>query len=140
MFIVGTPYETAQTLDSRRLRKQIIECRQILKAIDGKTKAWANHPCTLQYRKHRYWLERYMQCLECYINDLPRAANGYSALADIHRPLFHTTPYFDSMKRRLYTKDPEHYAQWAHLGTSDVNWYYVEGEWRYYQNSKRISL
>lgn len=48
--------------------------------------------------------------------------------------------YFDQMKRRLYTKMPEHYNQWELLGESDVNWYFVDGEWRYYRGGKRIEL
>ena len=39
IFIVGSPIETADTLDKRRLNKQIIECRQILAAINGTIKA-----------------------------------------------------------------------------------------------------
>lgn len=42
------------------------------------------------------------------------------------------------MKRRLYTKDPKYYAVWSYLGTSDENWYFVDGEWRKYVNGKRI--
>lgn len=46
----------------------------------------------------------------------------------------------ESIKRRLYTKDPEHYAQWAELGTSDLNWYWSEEEEAYicYRNGKRV--
>ena len=55
VFIIGSPLETAMALDRRRLNKQIIECRQILNAIFGKTNAWVNHPCTLQYHKHKHW-------------------------------------------------------------------------------------
>lgn len=58
VFIVGTPLETAMALDSRRLNKQIIECQQILDALNGK-KAWSNHPCVLQYRGYEYWLTIY---------------------------------------------------------------------------------
>lgn len=140
VFVVGSPLETAQALDDRRLNKQIIECRQMLKAIDGNTKAWAKHPCTLQYGRHRAWLWRYLTCLECFRNGALRAAEGYSALADLHRPSFQTQAFLDQMKRRLYTKDSRHYAQWAHLGTSEVNWYFVEGKWRYYSNGKKIEL
>ena len=67
------------------------------------------------------------------------AANIYSINADKIRPPFHTEAYFNQMKCRLYTKDNEHYKQWSHLGESDVNWYYVDGEWRHYQNGKRIA-
>lgn len=65
-------------------------------------------------------------------------ASVYSILADGIRPDWHTYEYYDQMKARLYTKDPEHYKQWAHLGESDENWYFVDGEWRKYVNGKRI--
>ena len=42
VFIIGTPLETAMALDAKRLNKQTIEARQILKAIVGDSKAWAN--------------------------------------------------------------------------------------------------
>ena len=50
VFIVGTPLETAAVLDTRRLRKQIIECGQMLAALDGKTKFWRNHPALCNMR------------------------------------------------------------------------------------------
>lgn len=52
IFIVGSPVETARALDLRRLHKQIIECQQILDALNGKC-AWSNHPCTLQYKDYQ---------------------------------------------------------------------------------------
>lgn len=139
VFIVGSPLETAQALDARRLQKQILETKQILDAINGK-KAWRNHPCVLQYKEHKAWLIWYIYCLMCYKRGWLNDARHQSSLADSIRPDFHTEEYFDQMKRRLYTKMPEHYNQWAHLGESDVNWYFVDGEWRYYRDGKRIEL
>ena len=140
IFITGSPFETAQALDKRRLNKQIIECRQILKAINGESKAWANHPCVKMYRSHVEWLCCYQMALGYHIEGDERASRRWSGYADrLHRPHFHTQEYFDQMKRRLYTKDNNHYKQWAHLGESDVNWYYVDGEWLYYRNGKRLS-
>lgn len=138
VFIVGSPLETAMALDKRRLNKQIIECKQILDALNG-AKAWSNHPCVLQYRGHEKWLMNYMACLIRYQAGKPTMANISSQWCKIHgTPPFHTQEYFDQMKRRLYTKDPIHYAQWAHLGESEDNWYFVDGEWRIYRNGKRI--
>lgn len=137
IFIIGSPIETADVLDRRRLNKQIIECRQILAAIEGRSKAWANHPCVLMYRKHTSWLKNFLQCLESARHQY-MAANIYSLNADRIRPPFHTEGYFNQMKRRLYTKDNEYYKQWSHLGESDVNWYCVDGEWRYYRGGRRI--
>lgn len=39
VFIIGSPLSTARALDKRRLNKQIIECEQILSALNG-AKAW----------------------------------------------------------------------------------------------------
>lgn len=136
VFIIGTPFETAMNLDKRRLNKQIIECRQILDALNG-AKAWSNHPCVLQYRGYEKWLRNYLRVLHnWHIGGVPH--HFYNDMANKSRPPFHTQEYFDQMKRRLYTKDPVHYAQWAYLGTSEENWYFVDGEWRIYKNGKRI--
>lgn len=143
VFIIGSPLETAAILDTRRLRKQIIECKQIMAALEGKTKFWRNHPCTIQYQDHPQWLMLYTQCLEAWIaGDLKRAIETSAKANAFWRPIFHTEPYFDSMRRRLYTKDPVHYAQWAQWGKSDVNWYWSPSEdtYIYYVNGKRVNI
>lgn len=138
VFIIGTPLETAKKLDRRRLNKQIIECGQILKAIAGDTKAWANHPAVKMYKDHQEWLKLYMHCLNAYRLNNINAAEHLSNYSDTIRPQFHAQEYFDQMKRRLYTKDPVYYGEFANLGTSDVNWYCVDGKWRHYINGKLI--
>ena len=139
VFIIGSPYETAEALDGKRLHKQIIEARQIIQAIQGKTDAWANHPCTKMYRKHLKWLYHYQLTLEYYATGKNDVARFWSSVADAIRPPFHTEDYFNQMKRRLYTKNNSHYHQWSHLGESDVNWYYVDGAWLHYRNGKLIT-
>ena len=138
VFIIGSVIDTAISLDRRRLNKQIIECQQILDALSGKKKAWDNHPCVLQYMGYEGWLDDYKRCLEGYAMGDTVRASVYSILADGIRPDWHTQEYYDQMKRRLYTKDSEHYNQWADLGESDENWYFVDGEWRKYVNGKRV--
>lgn len=138
VFIVGSPYQTALCLDKKRLNKQIIECQQILDALNGK-KAWSNHPCTLQYADHQRWLMNYMSCLMRFRSgEFGRAAIA-SEWCDLDRPPFHTEEFFNQMKRRLYTKNPEHYSEWADLGESDVNWYWSPSEQKIikYVNGKR---
>lgn len=137
VFIVGSPMETGKVLDRLRLNKQIIECNQILAALDG-AKAWRNHPCILQYREHKDWLIHYTNCLNCIAKGMWGDAEIHSELADRIRPSFHTEEYFTQMKRRLYTKNNSHYRQWEDLGTTEVNWYFVDGEWRFYRNGKRL--
>lgn len=139
VFIVGSPYETAQALDGLRLNKQIIECQQILDALEGK-KAWSHHPCTLQYKGHERWLMNYMSCLLRYKHGEYGRAELSSQWCEQDRPSFHTEEFFNQMKRRLYTKNPEHYVQWADLGRSDENWYWSPSEQKIikYINGKRV--
>jgi hypothetical protein len=137
VFIIGSPFETAKILDKRRLNKQIIEVNQILNAIKG-SKAWHNHPCTIQYKGHVDWLENYLSCLIYYKNGLELHAEVESDLADVCRPSFHTEEYFNQMKRRLYTKNKIHYSQYSYLGESNQNWYFVNNEWKIYTNGKLI--
>lgn len=40
------------------------------------------------------------------------------------------------MKKRLYTKDNEHYKQWKILGESYENWYWVNNKWKIYKQTK----
>lgn len=137
VFIVGTPLETAMALSKRHLNNQINEASIILAALNG-DKAWSNHPCVLQYKGHERWLLNYMYCLIGYIqSDMLLALNSNHNCEQL-TPNFHTQEYYEQMKRRLYTKDPEHYKQWSHLGTSEENWYFVNGEWRKYINGKRF--
>lgn len=137
VFIIGTPLETAKVLDPKRLNRQIQETKVILAALNG-AKAWSNHPCVLQYRGYEQWLYEYLQCLEQFAMGRVNTPREYSRFADKYRPDWHTQEYYDQMKRRLYTKDKEHYKQWAHLGESDCNWYFVDGSWRKYVNGKRV--
>lgn len=136
VFIIGSPLETAKNLDRRRLNKQIIECQQILNAINGKTKSWSNHPCTIQYREFTAWLEWYRSCLSFYKNGAIVFAEFASMKANEFKPSWHTQEYFDNMKRRLYTKDNEHYKQWENLGESYENWYWVNNKWKIYKQTK----
>lgn len=139
VFIIGSPLETAMALDKRRLNKQIIECGQILDALNGK-KAWCRHPAVLQYKGYGSWLVIYRDVLKAYQRLDFVNAILYGTYAKRYRPIFHTQEYFDQMKRRLYTKNPEHYKQWEHLGCSDENWYWSQKENRFikYVNGKRI--
>lgn len=139
VFIIGSPLETARALDSKRLNRQIQETKVILAALNG-AKAWSNHPCVLQYRGREEWLRAYKECLEWYVRGNEDKALWASNLADYWRPMFHTEQYFSNMKARLYTKNPQHYAQFAEYGTSEENWYWSQeqGEWRKYVNGKRV--
>lgn len=140
VFILGSVLETAQSLDKRRLRKQIIECKQILDAIAGIGKGWFNHPVVKMYKGHEKWLTTYMWCLEEYFN--PQSdillLMHYNKFCENNKPHFLTQDYFNQMKSRLYTKDKEYYKDFAEYGESDVNWYFVDNKWKYYKNGKEV--
>ena len=147
------PFECAQALDSRRFNKQILECKQILKAIRGESTAWANHPCVLMYKDHADWLQMYLNAFECYKaymdlgkEDFDEAmichdlAVKWGENAMCHTPLFLTEPFINQHRRRLCTKFPGYYAEWSDLGISYENWYYVNGEWKIYINGRIVKV
>lgn len=131
--------QTARQLDKRRLNKQIIEAAQILRAIDGEDRGWLNHPATRMYRPHKLWLQLYRACLMAFQSGDLEAAEAISRQADAVRPPFVTDEFCRQHARRLYTKAPELYPQFAALGTSLENWYVVGGQILKYVNGKKIS-
>lgn len=138
------PIKTAKCLDSLRLNKQIIEARQILDSIDasleGKKKGWFNHPVTKMYKPYKDWLHKYMGCLIYWNLGFKSEAMEWSKLADSIRPPFLTADFCIQHRKRLYTKNSEHYKQFAEYGTSDENWYYdnESNQIIKYINGKRI--
>ena len=50
---------SAKALDNKRLGKQRVECKQILRALLGETRGWINHPATKMWRGHEQSLCRY---------------------------------------------------------------------------------
>ena len=135
VFIVGTPYETAEALDVRRINKQIIENGQIMDAILGIGKGWFNHPVVKSYKNHFQWLYHYNLCLFWYSRGDKPMAKKMSEQAMAFKPNFHTEEYFKNMKKRLYTKDNEHYKQWENLGESYENWYWIDNKWKIYKQN-----
>lgn len=137
IFIVGTVFETAQALDSRRLWKQILEVDQIIAALEGNV-AWSNHPVVLMYRDHIDYLKLYKESLSLYRNGDLDGAMKLSESAELVKPDFLGPLLYNQMKRRLYTKDKIYYSQWSDLGESDINYYYVDGKWLQYQKGKKL--
>ena len=138
IFIIGTPFETAEALDVRRINKQIIENKQIMDAILGAGKGWFNHPVVKSYKNHFHWLYYYNLCLFWYSRGDKPMAKKMSDKAMAFKPNFHTEEYFNQMKRRLFEKDEEYYKQWSYIGKSLDNWYFVDGEWVKYRKGKKI--
>lgn len=140
-----SPLDCAKAMwgDTKRYNKQIIECKQILDAIDGVGKGWLNHPVVRMYKPYREWLYKYMLCLIYYkeFKDNIRAITTSEMFSDESyyiRPPFLTDEFCIQHRRRLYTKSPKLYPQFEEYGTSEENWYYVGGELLKYVNGKRI--
>lgn len=141
VFVVGSPLETAMALDKARLRKQIIECHQILAAIHGEGKGWIHHPVVLMYSEPNSvrWLQMYADILEGYLagyTGLQMADREAKAIA----PAFHTPEFIKQMKSRLYSKDKQKYERYAEYGESDCNWYWnpTQQKWLVYRDGKLI--
>lgn len=140
-----SPLYCAKTLyGDKRFQKQIIECKQILAAIDGAI-PWSKHPCVLMYKEHRKWLYYYMQVFTAYRdykkgNDKALvAALFYDGYAEKVTPPFIDDAICIQHRKRLFTKNSEKYPQFAEYGTSEENWYYVSGQIVKYVNGKRIN-
>lgn len=147
----SSPLKCAEALwnDSKRYNKQLIECYQILRATRGIGRAWLNHPVVKMYKPHRVWLHCYMRCLEYYrmykksVNEVDKmsfkkSAEIFNDRANIIMPPFLTDDFCNQHKRRLYTKSPELYPQFAEYGKSEENWYFVDGKLLKYINGKQV--
>lgn len=134
-----SPIDVAKCLDSKRLHKQIIECDQIAAAISGASNAWKNHPVVKMYTPYVSWLLNYRNALYYYASGCPKLAALVSYQADEYfKPPFLTESFCDQHKRRLYTKAPELYPQFAEYGKSEENWYVVDNMVHCYVNGKLV--
>lgn len=134
IFVFDQPLRVALSLDARRFYAQIREAKIILKLCDmvkdGNGKRWINQPLVQMYIDNISWLKAYIKVFECVrIRDI-EAANVYNKIALSLTPKWHNDAYYEQMKRRLYTKNPEYYKDWSFLGKSYDNWYWVNGEWK----------
>lgn len=136
IFLIGTALETAKCLDKRRLNKQIIETKQIISAIEGKSTAWRNHPVTVMYENELNFLRSYKNCLVAYKDCRLADAKWFSDRCERTKPEFleNAEWYFENMRNRLYTKDKEHYSKYfPNAVESYSNFYYVNNNWKEYR-------
>lgn len=139
------PIQCAEVLyGDSRFKKQIIETVQIIHAISGKI-AWSNHPISKMYKEHVDWLGYYLNCFICYRDyrktnnlDFYNKAKEWNEMANLCKPSFITEELCNQHKRRLYTKNKEHYKLFSKFGESDENWYVIDGNIVKYINSKIV--
>lgn len=145
------PIQCAEILwnDSKRYNKQIIECKQILNAINETKKGWINHPITKMYKPYKNWLIYYMKCFSYFklsktiTNQINKEnfklyANIYNNKAIKITPFFLTEDFCNQHKKRLFTKNPQIYHVFAQYGTSEENWYVINGKLLKYIKGKLL--
>lgn len=132
----------AKCLDKRRLHKQIVECKQIIKAITGESEAWKNHPIVKMYSNDLEFVETYLETLEYYWKLKQKGEDieddlelcSLNERANCLLPTFINNEYLATMKGRLYVKDLIYYSDFAHYESfGHQNMYFVDGEWKYYK-------
>ena len=128
--------ESAKVLDSKRLNKQILECDQILKAIEKENSGfkgpigWINHPATKMWKGYELCLKAYrdMMLSEWLVR-------GYNSTRQFLIPTDSTNvmvypkwlgdPNFHASHRsNLLRKDPIHYGQfgWTEPNNLEYVW------------------
>lgn len=112
--------ETARVLDRQRLGKQRVETFQLLKALNGETRGWANHPAARMWIGHERSLVEYGVAMSQewksrgYKDTMePRIAEYASVFADASSGVpgwFGDPDFHRSHQSNLVRKMPEHYA------------------------------
>lgn len=116
--------DSAKCLDEKRLGKQRVECKQILKALQNPLAGWGNHPATKMWRGHEYhlcayalaicqeWIDRgNSDSLWSYFHDEMRKYMTYP-LSDFP-PWFGDEKLHASHRSNLLRKDRNYYDQFG---------------------------
>ena len=109
----SNPKIIAKNLDSRRLGKQRVEAFQIIKALEGKTKGWKNHPATKAWEGHIEALKDYYNIM---INEWISRGYNNNMILYPQRKVYYPEWFFsekiqNSHKARLIQKDPDFYLK-----------------------------
>lgn len=109
--------QSAACLDRQRLGKQRVEVLQLLKALNGESKGWTNHPATRMWEDHQEALICYglAICSEWisrgYKDTCYEKINDYSEDAEVTMPPWMGDPSFHrSHQSNLVRKDPDYYG------------------------------
>lgn len=111
---------SAARIDWARLGKQRLEVAQMLRALTGGTRGWANHPAVLAWAGHDRALAEFgLACHREWIargykdTTMGRLADYAAALPDTGRPWWVGDPdYLAHVRSVLVAKDPAWYGQW----------------------------
>lgn len=117
---------SAQSLDNKRLNKQLLEGRQVYQILaDNRTKGgWVNHPAVRMWRNYDNALYAYLVAVknECNQRGI-QTENNWNAITTMHDRNWHRgsgvvmPPWWNdervhlSHQINLYKKDPDYYAE-----------------------------
>ena len=128
-FLPFSDYEqVAETLDNKRLNKQILEGYQILKILSGASEsgAWRNHPAVLMWKNSEHYLDEYIKYMAIEANYRGiKTDKNISNLKELKakfvkrwgnvKPIWSQQEHLDrvtfSHRANLYRKDSMHYAE-----------------------------
>lgn len=124
--------KSVECLDYRRLGKQRVECKQILKALASTGKAgWKNHPATKMWKG-------FEDALSLYYNLCIREweKRGYNntmlTVAGLNNPKmppwFGDEDFHASHRSNLLRKDPQWYGQFGWSEPDDLEYVWPKGE------------
>lgn len=126
--------ESARCLDYKRLGKQRVEVRDVLRIIDGKFvgrfNRWNNHPVILMWQNHREWLRMYHDAIieewvrRGYRNNLSLLAEGIVLDYSSQPRWLGDARFHDSHKSNLLRKNYEHYSRFGWRVRSDLSYYW----------------
>lgn len=127
--------ETARVLDRRRLGKQRVEVLQILKALNGESRGWANHPAVRMWAGFERELIKYGRVIcgrwiECGYQDtcFDKISAYYEQFKSTAIPPWLGREEIHSSHRAaLLTKDFEFYSQFGWTETPALEYVWPEG-------------
>lgn len=120
----GNFLDSVNCLDYRRLGKQRIECKQILRTLLGESKGWVSHPAVKMWRGHETSLALYGICCctewsnrgyrdsqRRWFDDVYVKLYRETGASDITPPWLGGEAFHLSHKSNLIRKDPEYYRK-----------------------------
>lgn len=138
-FLPSSDYEySAQSLDNKRLNKQVLEGYQIMKILSGasETGAWRNHPAVLMWKGAEKSLMDYIEHMVyeadwrgiktdknvANLNILKRSfSHNWGNAVPVWSKPGHVYRVTTTHKANLYRKDPVIYAHFATAKDSKFN-------------------
>lgn len=121
-------HKSADSLDNKRLNKQLLEGRQIYSILSSQrtTGGWVNHPAVKMWRNYDNGLFAYLTGVYDVCNDRGIATEkNWSAILEMHNSNWHRgtgvimPPWWgdnrvhESHRNNLYAKDPEYYDDFS---------------------------